>query len=207
MIVTALTSLRRGRVGLHLDGEFHLALHPDAAAGLTLGYELSPEELEERTSQSNLLFAKEKALYLLSARSYTCRGLCDKLATQWGEEAAAAAVERMLELGYLDDEDYARRYAADLFRKGRASGRVFRELMAKGIDREIAEAVLEDREDDPELAAAKVVRQKYLGCLEDEKGIRRTQNALIRLGYRYDVIRTVVGHLQEDPAYYDDDLE
>lgn len=207
MKITALTALRRGRVGLHLDGEFACPLQPDAAGGLAVGQELHPEELEQVIARSNLHAAKAKALQLLSARAYTCQGLFEKLSSQWGEEAAEAAVARMLELGYLNDEEYARRYARELARKGQAGPRVLRGLMQKGISREVAQAVVEEQEEEPELAAARLVRRKYLHCLQDEKGLRRVQNALARLGYRFDVIRTVLHHLQEDECYYDDPEE
>lgn len=204
MTVTALTALRKNRVGLHLDGAFACALHPDAAAGLCPGDELDDARLEELQGRSNLLSAKAQALNLLSARPYPCQGLYDKLAPNWGEEAAAAAVARMLELGYLDDGDYARRYARELARKGRAPDRIARELAARGIDRETAREALEESPQDPERTAAQVVCKKYLGCLEDEKGLRRAQNGLARLGYRHDVIRAVLDHLREDEHYYDE---
>lgn len=207
MIVTALTALRRGRVGLHLDGEFYCSLHPEVACRLHPGQELVQAELEELEAGSNHLSAKARALVLLGIRAYTCQGLFEKLASDWGEEAAAAAVARMQELGYLDDEDYARRYARELARKGHAPARMLRELSQKGIDRQLAQSVLEEREDDPELAAAKIVRRKYLKDLQGEKGLRRAQNALARLGYRYDVIRAVLTHLQEDEGYYDEPQE
>lgn len=204
MTVTALTALRRGRVGLHLEGSFVCALHPDVAAELQPGDEVGDTRLEELQSRSNLLFAKSQALRLLSIRPHGCQELYQKLSANWGEQAAAASVSRMLELGYLDDREYAARYARELVRKGRARDRILRELIAKGIDRELAEEVLEEEPQDLEAAAAQVIQKKYRNSLEDEKGLRRTQNALARLGYPYDVIRTVIRHLREDEDYYDD---
>lgn len=157
MTVTALTALRRGRVGLHLDGSFVCALHPDVAAQLHPGDEVEESRLAQLQDSSQLLFAKNQALRLLSIRPHACQELYRKLSANWGEQAAAAAVSRMLELGYLDDRDFACRYARELARKGRARDRILRELMAKGIDRELAEEVLEEEPQDLEAAAAKVV--------------------------------------------------
>lgn len=205
MTVTDLTSIRRGRVGLHLDGAYHCALHPDAATGLVVGQELDDDTLAALEANSAYLSAKARALNMLSQRSYTAQGLYDKLARQDGEEAAAAAVERMLELNLLDDEDYARRMAGDLVnRKGFSASRAVRELMQKGIDRELAEEAVAGIETDPQLAIAEIVRKKYLQALEDEKGRRKTINALLRLGYRYGDIQAVLGNLGEDEHYYDD---
>lgn len=202
--VTALTALRRGKVGLHLDGSFVCALHPDMAAQLHPGDQLEEDRLQELQQSSQLLFAKNQALRLLSIRPYACQELYQKLSANWGEHAAAATVSRMLELGYLDDREFAGRYARELARKGRARDRILRELMAKGVDRELAEEVLEEEPQDLEAAAANVVLKKYRNSLQDEKGLRRIQNALARLGYPYEVIRTVLRNLREDEDYYDE---
>lgn len=205
MKITDLTHIRRGRIGLHLDGAYYCALHPDAAAGLTVGRELDEAALEELEALSARLSAKARALALLSQRAYTATGLYRKLSQQDGEEAAAAAVERMLELGLLDDEDYAQRLAGDLMnRRGFSSSRALRELMQKGIDREVAEEAVAELEEDPEMAIAAIVQKKYAAALDSEKGLQRTINALVRLGYRYGDIRAVLGHLGEDEHYYDE---
>ncbi len=203
MIVTALTPLRGGRVGLHLDGGFVCALHPLEAAPLRVGGDMDEDTLQALQEATDRLLARERALSLLALRAYTCAGLYEKLAPDFGGEAAAATVERMLELGYLDDEDYARRLTGELTRKGLAAEYIVRELVRRGIGRDLARDIVEAKVEDPELAAARVVKRKYMSALYDEKGRRRVAGALARLGYRHDVIHVVIAHLSEDEGYYD----
>lgn len=203
MKITHLGMTRRGRVTLHLDGEYHTSLHPDAAHRLTTGQELDEETLEELLEQSGFLTAKARALDLLSRRSYSGAMLYKKLCEKESEQVSAAAVARMTELGLIDDEDWARRYARDCMnRRGFSSSRTLRELMTKGIDRDLAALVLEELDDDPRPAIARIVTRKYLQAISGEKGYRRAFNALLRLGYRHGDIRAVLEHLQEDEDYY-----
>ena len=201
MTVTALNRVRGG-ISLHLDGAYRLTLHPGAVGGLSVGQPLEEEQLEELARDSALLSAKARAMRLLSQRSYSSRGLFEKLAEQDGEEAARAAVGRMDELGCLDDGDYARRYAAQCLRKGLSPGLTARKLAEKGIERELIEEILAEGEEEPEEAIARIIRRKYLSAIGDEKGLRRTQNALLRLGYRHGEIRAAL-QLLEDESHYE----
>lgn len=60
--------------------------------------------------------AEEKALYLLEHRAHSKKELENKITrAEFDREAARSAVEHMEELGLLNDEDYARRLANELF--------------------------------------------------------------------------------------------
>ncbi len=153
--------------------------------------------------------ARSYAMTLLSRRAYTEKGLYDKLAKRYDEQLAASAVARMLELGLLDDEDYARRHAADLHKlKGLSPRRISLALRQKGIDEDIVEAVVAEFDDDQKPQIAKIVCRKYLPnrerFFEDEKGKNKMINALLRLGYKYGDIATALRNLEEDETYYDD---
>lgn len=153
--------------------------------------------------------ARSYAMTLLSRRAYTEKGLYDKLCTRYDEESAASAVSRMIELGLLDDEDYARRHAADLSKlKGFSPKRVALELARKGIDPEVVESVTAELDDDHQAAIARIVCRKYLPYREkylgDEKAKNRMINALLRLGYNYGDISAALRNLEDDEDYYSD---
>ncbi|WRS26560.1 regulatory protein RecX [Oscillospiraceae bacterium MB08-C2-2] len=204
--ITDIHRTKRGRYSVYLDGEFSCVLHEEilAESALRIGQDIDPAELEALFVQSQLKLTKERALGLLSLRAYTCQGLMDKLCERADEDIAAQAVERMLELGLLDDTDYARRCASHLVEvKGYSISRAAQELMRRGIDRETAREVLEELEVDAQPAIAAVIRRKYMSSLEDEKSLRKATNALARLGYSYSDIRKVIENLLEDESYYD----
>ena len=114
----------------------------------------------------------------------------DKIRRTASQEAAEKAADRLEEIGLIDDRDYARRYALELFqRKYFARKRVEYELIQKGIDPDFIEELLEELEPEPVGQIGALVERKYLRALDDERGRRRTVAALQRLGYRWEDIR------------------
>ena len=84
--------------------------------GIAIGDELDDEELHALLQASAKHRAEEKALYLWSTaptpkKSWKIRST----RAEFDREAARSAVEHMEELGLLNDEDYARRLANELF--------------------------------------------------------------------------------------------
>lgn len=148
--------------------------------------------------------AKQKALRLLTMRNYSSHDLAKKLMEKFSPEAAEAAVAKMWEYGYLDDEKYARRLTESYVRtKHYGSYRIRHELHNHGIERELVEEILGqyDSEDYREGIEA-FVRSKYLDQLDDRKGRQRVIGALVRRGHDYGDIYAVIRELTEN-----DDLE
>ena len=155
-----------------------------------VGTEITDEELHELLAASDANRAKEKALYLIAHRDHSKKELVDKIRRTASQEAAEKAADRMEEIGLIDDRDYARRYASELFqRKYFARKRVEYELKQKGIDPDFIEELLEELEPEPVGQIGALVERKYLRALDDERGWRRTVTALQRLGYRWEDIR------------------
>ena len=69
--------------------------------------------------------------------------------------------------------------------------RIRQELAARGIDRDVAEEAAQSAAQDAFLAIGEILDRRY-PCIQDEKTRRRAVNALLRLGYGYDDIRTVL---------------
>ena len=72
------------------------------------------------------------------------RELARKLAQKYDGPAVDWAVEEMERLGYLDDEAFARTRAGMLLRKNRSRMVILQDLADKGVDRQLAETVLEE---------------------------------------------------------------
>ena len=154
------------------------------SSGLAEGSLWDWEDLMELSRQAQERLAKRKALSLLSRRDYSMEELTQKLEQTVDREAAERAVCRMQELGLVDDRNYAGRLAKDLMeRKCFAPSRVRRELIQKGIDRDVAHQAVELVEYCPEQYISRIVEKKYGGVIEDEKKLRRVFSALQRYGY------------------------
>lgn len=200
MLITAVEPRRKAMCALYIDGEYVMNL--DARTVIEnrfdVGREIDDEELHEIIRLSNERRAKEKALCLISYRDHSKKELTDKIKRTCDEESAEKAVERMEELGLINDENFARRYAEQLlFSKHNAPRGAVRQLVQKGIDRKLAEEIIEEIDFDPCDGIRAVIDRKYKN-INDEKIRRRAVAALQRLGYRWDDIKTVLREYTEE---------
>jgi len=192
MTITAAEPRRKALTALYLDGEFAVNIDTVtyAESGLRTGSEITDERLHELIGASDARRAQEKALYLLEYRAYSQKEQAERVGRVASREAAERAARRLAEIGLINDAEYARTLAEELFgRKGYSASRVLFELGRKGIDRELAEQVVAETAPDPAERIRQLLEQKYSRTLNDEKGRRRTVAALQRLGYRWDDIR------------------
>lgn len=141
-------------------------------------------------------------------------------------ELVTGAVERLAELGFLDDDAFARSWVESRDRaKPRGEHALRRELGLKGVDRSLVDAVLVDRREDAltaaadrddmpasadEAAAERLLERKLAVLIREPDPRRRAQRAyalLARNGFAPDVCssvsRRVVPTLGDEAA--DDD--
>lgn len=209
MLITAVEPRRKGLSQLYIDGEAAMKLDTETLAKrrIRAGMELTDEELYDLVQESEARRASEKALYLLERRSHSKKELADKIARVTTKEAAQAAAQHMEDIGLVNDEDFAAMYARELFnRKKFGAARVRRELSAKGIDRDVIDAVTAEYEGDPCEKIAEILDRKYPLFREDEKIRRRAFAALQRMGYRYDQIREAASSMDDDYGCEDDSM-
>lgn len=200
MLITAVEPRRKAMSALYLDGEFVMNLDTRTLIEnrFDVGREIDDEDLREIIGLSNERRAKEKALWLISYRDHSKKELADKIKRTCDDEAAEKAVERMEELGLVNDEVFAERYARKLlFTKHMSKNSAVYELARKGIDRELSEEILDGIEVDDREQIRAVIEKKYR-VINDEKTKRRAFSALQRLGYRFDDIRSVLEEYTEE---------
>ncbi len=122
------------------------------------------------------------------------------------KESAEKACDRLLELGLLNDEEYARILANDLLeRKNYSTKRIKQELSFRGIPREIVENTVDSLDNNAENRIILVIKKKYINKLNDEKGRKRAVDGLLRLGFSYSEIRSALNQVAEftEEEYYD----
>ena len=169
--------------------------------------EINEDELTELLDSVSFRRTYNKGLDLLSRRPYGVKELMKKLCEKGHEkEASQKACDRLAELGLLNDEEYARILANDLFnRKNYSTKRIRQELSFRGIPREIVENTVDALDNDAENRIILVIKKKYLNKLNDEKGRKRAVDGLLRLGFSYSEIRSALNHIAEftEEEYYD----
>ena len=196
MLITAAEERKKGLTALYIDGEYAVSVDSLTFAGsvFRVGSEITDEQLYELIRLSDVNRAKEKALYLIEYRPRSRKEVEDKLVPLFGEDASQSALSRLEELGLIDDEAFARRYARQLFEnKHFPAKRVSFELMKKGIDRDIIDEIIEELEPDPCEQIEIIISKKYARCLDDEKGRQRAINGLRAMGFSWQDIKECLG--------------
>ena len=204
MRITAIKPRRKQLSAVFIDGEEAVLLDTRTLLEnrVDVGRELDDDELKALIDLSNENRAKEKALWLISSRSHSKKELTDKIRRTSTPEAAQKAADRMEELGLINDEDFARRYADKLiFTKKMSKRAAAMELRRKGIDREIIDETLDAIEADPREQIHDFLLKKYKD-LSDEKTKRRAAAALQRLGYGWEDIRAAMAQFGSDDELY-----
>ena len=197
MKITAVEPRRKQMCALFIDGEYVMNLDAQTLIEnrFDVGREIDDDELKDIIDKSNERRAKEKALWLISYRSHSKKELFDKLKRSFDEESAQKAVDRMEELGLINDEEFAKLYARKLVNGKKMSVKAAEfELYRKGIDKITAEQVLGELEYDPQTQIIEFITKKYKN-IQDEKIKRRAVAALQRKGYSWEEIRQAIESL------------
>lgn len=200
MTITEARTTKRGRISVYIDGEYLFAVEEESwqLSGLRVGCETDEAKLNELLADSNRIKAKRKALNMLSLRDYSSGALRERLAAKIDSRSAESAVERMTELGFVDDERYAERYAEELCEvKLFGKRRIRIELQKRRISSDIIRDVLERLDDDESERAKELVKRKF-GRIEDEADYRRAFSLLERSGYGYNDIKTALREAGEE---------
>ena len=184
-----------GKHSLIADDEYVMTVDPDTWYSLDYsdGCEIDEEEFEKLKFLIDSRKAYAQALRYLTLRAHSADELYKKLIKKHSAECSAHAIEKCREIGFIDDEDFAFRYANELFNKKKYGiSRIRSELYSKGIDRGIIENVLNSLEFDFSQSIIEIIEKKYSDCFSDEKGKRRMIAGLMRLGYNYSDIKSAL---------------
>src|ERR671916_2699560 len=105
---------RRGRARVFVDGELWAELDSGVVAerGLREGATFSQEELAEARVAGERSLAMSRALHSLGYRARSTYELHERLSRAgYAGETVSGVLARLGELGYLDDEEFARNAA------------------------------------------------------------------------------------------------
>jgi regulatory protein len=189
------------RVNVHVDGEFRLAVAAELvlAEGLRVGDPLSDARILELEGRDQGWKAREAALNLLAFRPRTATELHRRLKEKgYAPEVCDAAVERMGELGMVDDASFAEMFVRDRVKlRPHGKRRLTQELRAKGVDAETASAAIDgvmDAENatETDLARQAAARWKPKPNEDPQASRRRLYGFLARRGFGTEAIMAVL---------------
>ena len=165
---------------------------------------LSEKELNQL---QNFQDEKEAERVAINYLSYKPRSINEVRRKLWSKKISDAmidiTIEKMKNYGYLDDEKYTRGWIEERIRtRGFSSSKIKSELFLKGISKEIIENNLSEiYTPELEIKTAKMIAKKQMRKYKnlDEKVIkRRIINFLLRKGYNYSVIESILPEILEN---------
>ena len=199
--ITDLRQTKQGRIAVFFDGEFDFSVDDETLVQyhLAVGKRYTAGQYEQLRLQTQYKKARDKAFSLLSRRSYPAAQLRQRLEQDFPEDCVQEVLERVEELGLIDDADYALRCAKDLINiKHYSLQRVRQELRHRGIhDNDIEDAMQEFEDFDEQQAVQQLLEKKFAAALIEEKGRRRAFQALLRLGYDAGTVKSQMQRAME----------
>ena len=204
MRITSLRQTSPGRITVCLEdgGEIRSTLGAVTELRLFAGRELDEEAVAALRTESARSLGRERALEYVSRRQLSRRELTDKLREKgFDEDIAVWCADWVTERGLLDEERYAAAVVRHYSAKGYGALRLRQELQRRGIPRELADAVLEERPRDTgkldRLVAAKLTDP------EDRDAVRKLSAALCRRGFSSEEIRAALERARASYDYED----
>ncbi len=184
---------RRDRVNVFLDGEYSFGLQSALAAKLSIGQELSDQEIDALRRQDGAERAYARALHYLSFRPRSEREMQRHLQKkELDSETIETVLSRLRRAGLVDDLEFARYWVEnrETFRP-RGHWGLRAELRQKGVAAEIIDLALQDV--DEETSAMRVAKRRVrrLAHLDERTFRRRLLGLLQRRGFGYEVSRRV----------------
>lgn len=200
MQVMQISGLDKKRMRIFLEDGRSFVLYRGEVRRYSLeeGAELSDGQYEEICSEILKKRARRRTMHLLEKMDRTEAQIREKLRQGfYPEEIIEDAVAYVKRYHYLDDSRYAENYVRNQ-REKKSRRKIQMELMAKGIDRELAEQALEEecqRENEQELILKWVEKKHYSAQTADLKEKQRMYQFLMRKGFQSDDILHVLDYL------------
>ncbi|MDZ4767664.1 MAG: RecX family transcriptional regulator [Chloroflexota bacterium] len=199
-------------MNVFLDEEYVFSLPLDEAARLSKGQTLTDAEVEALMEQSAVGLALDQGLRLLAMRPRSASEITQHL-TRSGVAVPVVgrAVDRLTELGYLDDWAFASFWVQERMRFKPTSPRALRyELKQKGVENAVIDAALEVLDGDEAAYRAAATQIKKLRGTSKRVFQEKLNAVLLRRGFSFSqarqTIRRWIDELEADtPDYFADD--
>ena len=191
--ITALTIQKRNkeRVNLFLDGDYAFSLSLEVALGLKRGQGLSQSEIAALQHEDEILRAYHHALRLLGYRPRSQVEIQRRLQQKgYAPVAVGAALQRLIDRRYVDDEAFARYWLEQRQRnRPRGARAIGYELRQKGVDHDTINHVLHDVDEAASAWAAIEGKLNRWQGLDEATFRKKALGFLSRRGFGYAVVR------------------
>ncbi|WP_156280884.1 regulatory protein RecX [Paenibacillus sp. NEAU-GSW1] len=207
--IKAVKQDRKERSRFHIYGEDEeavLTVHEDLLIKYRLlkGRTLTDSELEQIREEDNRYRTYALAVAYLGARPRTRKQLEQYLQRKaFEEEHISAALERLENEHFVDDDEYARQFALQRIKYAHKGRRwIKQELQLRGVSKQAAASAAEAIDKGAELEAAIIAAGKKWRSLKGEERDRRMKLMafLMRRGFPGDIVKEAVRSVLERAA-------
>lgn len=185
------------RVNIYVDDKFYVGMSMETAIKnhISKGIEIELHSLDKIVLEDEKTVAMAKATKYMGGALKTTKQIRDYLKKKdFATNTIEHVVQKLLEYGYLDDENYAKSFVLTYSSKyGKLKLKSM--LKSKGVSDKVIECVLDgdvEVADSMEATAKKYLRNKEL----NEKNILRLARFLISRGYEFDKVNVYIRGLK-----------
>jgi regulatory protein len=214
IIVKIEKNKQKRRYHVHLSNDHSFSIHED----LLVKYQLSKNLVIDLPFIEEIIHSDEqhraylKAILLLGIRTYTVKEISDKLKQKGFESSTILkTIDKLQQLNYLNDEEYAQQWAEQQVRKHQGSHRIRYDLKQKGLSPLLIQEVLQRSSPEIELQAAIEIGHKKWKTFEGSSYQKKAKLMafLHRRGYTKEIIETSLKTIplvddQHDDVFWDD---
>ncbi len=202
--ITDITKTKKGFNALFVNGEFLFSVDDMALIKykIKIGSSFTKGELDCVSKTAQTSKAVNKCFDYLSRRSHSKKELKTKLLKYYDEETADKAIERVQDLGYIDDEAFANMMAKHMLEIKKASKMITKQKLRQlGIDKDIIDGVLLQFGEDNQIENIKTqLLKKYKNKMDDKQKVIAS---LLRKGFNISDIKSAIKIIEED---FEDDF-
>ncbi|HOT93346.1 MAG TPA: RecX family transcriptional regulator [Anaerolineae bacterium] len=182
------------RVNVYLDDEFAFGLAASVAARLRVGMSLTEEESKALRQADEVERAREKALNYLSYRPRSEAELQSYLLEcNFSEAAVAEILNRLHEVGLVDDEAFARYWVENRTRfRPKGKRMLLQELRQKKVALPLIEAALTEYDENEAAQHVAEEQARRMTHLPPDLFRRRLWERLLRRGFSPDIIQEIL---------------
>lgn len=186
---------RTDRYSVSVDGKYAFSLSESELlnTGIRINQEFTESGLEELRTRAVIDKAYDRALNLISRRPRSEWEIRDYLKRkEYDPEIAEQVIGKLNERGYINDENFARRWVESRrLLKATSKRRLSQELRQKRVSDEAIEKVLaDDQTDEVEVLKQLVERKRKQTRYQDDM---KLMQYLSRQGFSYDNIKQALG--------------
>lgn len=204
MKITNITPQKKNKnfYNIFVDDEFFCSLDDESIyhMKLKIGIEINEDALKKASAESAYKKALNYSLNLLGRYYKTKQELKKKLKEkEYESDIIAAVIEKLEDLGYLNDENYAEAFVRSKKETSQGLNRktLYNKMLMKGLDRELIQESLEKADIDEYENALKAAEKK----LKNLKGNKHEKKAklysyLYSKGFDYETCSKVLNNIE-----------